>query len=136
MQINWPVLPDHSAAELAGYVLETGDQASVVQFLGKMIEDGKVVIASTQSNYHKVSISQISEEEALVYVETIKSYIKEAEKVSGGSDDEEENIREILLERKLEEYAREQKLQEEEEAKEEFMRSLFDDDQTGRKLEF
>ena len=50
------------------------------------------------------------------------------------SDDEEEKIREILLERKLEEYAREQKLQEEEEAKEEFMRSLINADQTGGKI--
>ena len=126
------MLPAHSAAELAGYVLETGDQDSVVQFLEQMIEEGKVLIASSQSNYHIVSTSQISEEEALGYVETIKSYIKEAEKVSEGSEDEEEKIREILLERKLEEFAREQKLEEEEEAKEEFMRSLINADQTGR----
>ena len=134
MQSNRPVLPHHSAAELARYVLETGDQDSVVQFLEKMIEERKVLIASTQSNNQIVSTSQISEEEALTYVETIKSYIKEAEKVSGGSDDEEERIQEILLERKLEEYAREQKLQEEEEAKEEFMRSLINADQTGGKI--
>merc|ERR1712106_283732 len=95
-------LPAHSAAELAGYVLETGDQASVVQFLEKMIQQG-----------------EISEEEALVYVETIKSYLEEAEK-----------IREILLERKLEESAMQQKLEEEEEAKAEFMRSLINAEQT------
>ena len=42
-----------------------------------------------------------------VYVETIKNYKEEAEKVSVDSDDGEEKIREILLERKLEEYAME-----------------------------
>jgi len=107
-------LPAHSAAELAGYVLETGDQASVVQFLEKMIQQG-----------------EISEEEALVYVETIKSYLEEAEKMAAeGSNDEEEKIREILLERKLEESAMQQKLEEEEEAKAEFMRSLINAEQT------
>jgi len=101
-------LPAHSAAELAGYVLETGDQASVVQFLERMIQEG-----------------EITEEEALVYVETIKSYLDEAEKMAEPSDDEEEKIREILLERKLEESALQQKMEEEEEAKAEFMRSLI-----------
>jgi len=108
------MVPAHSAAELAGYVLETGDQASVVQFLEKMIQQG-----------------EISEEEALVYVETIKSYLEEAEKMAAeGSNDEEEKIREILLERKLEESAMQQKLEEEEEAKAEFMRSLINAEQT------
>ena len=44
------MLPAHSAAELAGYVLKTGDQASVVQFLEQMIEEGKVIIPSTNMN--------------------------------------------------------------------------------------
>merc|ERR1712013_430641 len=83
-----------------------GDQASVVQFLERMIQEG-----------------EISEEEALVYVETIKSYLEEAEKMAEPSD--EEKIREILLERKLEESALQQKMEEEEEAKAEFMRSLI-----------
>ena len=48
------MLPAHSAAELAGYVLETGDQASVVQFLEQMIEEGKVIIPLTKQNSHKV----------------------------------------------------------------------------------
>ena len=48
------MLPAHSAAELAGYVLETGDQASVVQFLEQMIEEGKVIIPVTKQNPHKV----------------------------------------------------------------------------------
>ena len=48
------------------------------------------------------------------------------------SDDGEEKIREILLERKLEEYAMERKPQEEEEeAKEEFMSSLINAGKTG-----
>ena len=67
-----------------------------------------------------------------VYVETIKNYKEEAEKVSVDSDDGEEKIREILLERKLEEYAMERKPQEEEEeAKEEFMSSLINAGKTG-----
>ena len=65
-----------------------------------------------------------------VYVETIKNYKEEAEKVSVDSDDGEEKIREILLERKLEEYAMERKPQEEE-AKEEFMSSLINAGKTG-----
>ena len=40
-------------------------------------------------------------------------------------------IREILFERKLEEYAMEQNLQEEQEATEEFMSSLINAAQTG-----
>ena len=47
------------------------------------------------------------------------------------SDDEEEKIREILLERKLEESALQQKMEEEEEAKAEFMRSLINAERSG-----
>ena len=67
----------------------------------------------------------------MIYVETIKSYLEEAEEASRHSDDEEEKIREILLERKLEESAREQKMQNEEEAKAEFMSSLINAGKTG-----
>ena len=77
---------------------------------------------------------QISEEEALVYVETIKSYINEAEKALEQTDNEEENIREILLERNLEEAAMEQKMQEEETAKAEYMRSIISAEDTGNNL--
>ena len=42
LQVARPSLPANSAAQLAGYVLETGDQATVVQFLERMIQDGKV----------------------------------------------------------------------------------------------
>ena len=92
----------------------------------------------TSSEYFFLhNILQISEEEALVYVETIKSYLEEAEKMAAeGSNDEEEKIREILLERKLEESAMQQKLEEEEEAKAEFMRSLINAEQTGMKQHF
>jgi hypothetical protein len=45
--------------------------------------------------------------------------------------DEEEKIREILLERKLEESMMQQRLEEEEEAKAEFMSSLINAEQTG-----
>ena len=73
----------------------------------------------------------MSEEEALIYVETIKSYIEEAEKATKQSDDEEEKIREILLERNLEEALYEQKLREEKQAKDMFLRSLINDKLSG-----
>ena len=73
-----------SAEELAGYILETGDEASVVTLLEDLLKDG-----------------QISEEEALIFVETLKSYIEEAE--ASPVEPEDEEIREHLLERKLEE---------------------------------
>merc|ERR1711974_558962 len=44
-----------TAAELAGYVLETGDQVSVVQFLQMLLKEGK-----------------LSEKQALAYVDAIK----------------------------------------------------------------
>merc|ERR1719209_80268 len=47
-----------TAAELAGYVLETGDQVSVVQFLQMLLKEGK-----------------LSEEQALAYVNAIKKDI-------------------------------------------------------------
>jgi len=99
------VLSLRSAEELAGYVLETGDEASVVEFLEKLLKAGK-----------------ISEEEALAFVETIKTYIEEAGKAS-----EDEKIREILLERKIEEEkeaALEQRMEEEEAAKASFFQSM------------
>eukprot|EP00092_Neocalanus_flemingeri_P000827 GFUD01000880.1.p1 GENE.GFUD01000880.1~~GFUD01000880.1.p1 ORF type:complete len:295 (+),score=109.96 GFUD01000880.1:61-885(+) len=102
------VLFPRSAAELAGYVLETGDQASVVQLLERMLTEGK-----------------ISEEEALAYVENIKRYLDEAEKTSQQPNNEEEKIREILLERHLEEKAMEQKMEEEEAAKAVFMKNMI-----------
>ena len=73
-----------SAEELAGYILETGDEASVVTLLEDLLKDG-----------------QISEEEALIFVETLKSYVEEAEASPVESEDEE--MREHLLARKLEE---------------------------------
>ena len=73
-----------SAEELAGYILETGDEASVVTLLEDLLKDG-----------------QISEEEALIFVETLKSYIEEAE--SSPVEPEDEEIREHLLARKMEE---------------------------------
>ena len=48
------MLPAHSAAKLAGYVLKTGDQASVVQFLEQMIEEGKVILHLTNLNSYKM----------------------------------------------------------------------------------
>jgi len=68
-----------SAEDLAEYILTTGDQSSVVDLIEGVVNNGKM-----------------SEEQALVYVETIKAMLDSAEK-------EENEIREILLERKLEE---------------------------------
>ena len=74
---------------------------------------------------------QLSEEQALTYVESIKAYLDEAEKNSEESVDEEEKIREILLERKLEESMLKQKMREEEEAREEFMNDLVNEKLAG-----
>ena len=48
---------------------------------------------------------QMSEEQALVYVETIKALLESVEK-----DEEEEEIREMLIQRKLQEAEREDAL--------------------------
>ena len=69
----------------------------------------------------------------MVYVETIKSYIDEAEKASEQPDNEEEKIREILLERNLEEAAMEQRMEEEEAAKAAYLRSMVNAAHTGTK---
>jgi len=74
-----------SAEELAEYILSTGDQASVVDLIEGVVDNGKM-----------------SEEQALVYVETIKAMLDTAEK-------EEDEIRE-LLQRKAEEAEREEAL--------------------------
>jgi len=81
-----------TAEELAAYILETGDQASVVQFLQLMIEEG-----------------EISEREALVYVETIKKILEAAERVEKQEPvDDIEKIREMVQEKKLEEAEEEE----------------------------
>ena len=49
---------------------------------------------------------QMSEEQALVYVETIKAMLESVEKEKE-EDEEEDEIREMLLQRKLEEAERE-----------------------------
>jgi len=67
--------------ELATYVMETGDQASVVQFLQMMMEEGKM-----------------SQEEALIYVDNIKRIVEKEEPV-----DDIEKIREMVQENKVEE---------------------------------
>ena len=68
----------------------------------------------------------------MIYVETIKSYIDEAERVSEQPADEEEKIREILLERNLESTAIEQRMEEEAAAtKAAFMRNIQHFEQTG-----
>ena len=72
----------------------------------------------------------------MIYVETIKSYIDEAERVSEQPADEEEKIREILLERNLESAAIEQKMEEEAVAKAAFMRNIQNVEQNGKNICF
>merc|ERR1719277_515318 len=81
-----------SAEEMAKYILSTGDQQTVVQLIETMVEAG-----------------ELSEEQALLYVETVKAILDTAEK-----ELEEESLREMLLERKLEEAAMEERMEEEE----------------------
>jgi len=76
-----------TAAELAGYVLETGDQVSVVQFLQMLLKEGK-----------------LSEEQALAYVNAIKKdidVVEEKEAKEQQLKDEEQS----LLERAAKEAA-------------------------------
>merc|ERR1719411_1038518 len=77
-----------SAEDIAEYILLTGDQASVVNLIEGLVNNGKM-----------------SEEQALVYVETIKTLLESVEK-----EEEEEEIRQMLLQRKLEEAEREEAL--------------------------
>ena len=70
----------------------------------------------------------------MLYVETIKSYLDEAKVAYEQQYNEEEKIQEILLDRKLEEQAiMEQRMEEQEEAKAEYMRSMVNA-QRGTKL--
>jgi len=75
-----------TAAELAGYVLETGDQVSVVQFLQMLLKEGK-----------------LSEEQALAYVDAIKRDIEVVEA-------KEEMVKEEVERTKAEEQAKEESL--------------------------
>jgi len=77
-----------SPEEIAEYILLTGDQASVVNLIEGLVNNGKM-----------------SEEQALVYVETIKAMLESVEK-----EEEEEEIREMLIQRKLEDAEREDAL--------------------------
>merc|ERR1719192_2474253 len=76
-----------SAEDITEYILLTGDQESVVNLIEGLVNNGKM-----------------SEEQALVLVETIKTMLESVEK------EEEDEIREILLQRKLEEVEREDAL--------------------------
>jgi len=92
-----------SAEEMAKYILSTGDQQTVVQLIETMVEAG-----------------ELSEEQALLYVETVKAILDTAEK-----ELEEESLREMLLERKLEEAAMEERMEEEEAEREAVIRNLI-----------
>jgi len=102
-------LPLPSAEELAKYILTTGDQQTVVQLIEALLEDG-----------------ELSEEQALVYVDTVKAILVAAEKV-----EEEQEIREMLLQE-----AAEVAQQKEEEQRENALRNLRNGPREGprRKL--
>ena len=93
-----------SAEDIAEYILLTGDQASVVNLIEGLVNNGKVSSVIEFWNNITLLCLQMSEEQALVYVETIKTMLESVEK------EEEDEIREILLQRKLEEVEREDAL--------------------------
>merc|ERR1719447_1399016 len=76
-----------TAAELVGYVLETGDQVSVVQFLQMLLKEGK-----------------LSEEQALAYVDAIKKDIEVVEE----KEAKEERVKEEVERVKAQEEAKEE----------------------------
>jgi len=77
-----------TAAELAGYVLETGDQVSVVQFLQMLLKEGK-----------------LSEEQALAYVDAIKRDIELVEEKEAKDEVERAKAQEQAKEKSLLERA-------------------------------
>ena len=91
-----------SAEDIAEYILLTGDQASVVNLIEGLVNNGKVSSVIEFWNNITLLCLQMSEEQALVYVETIKAMLESVEK-----EEEEEEAREMLLQRKLEEAERE-----------------------------
>merc|ERR1712032_166613 len=70
-----------TAEDMAEYILSTGDQQTVAQLIEAMVEGG-----------------EMSEEQALVIVETVKALLEGAEQ-----ELEEEAMREMIVERKMEE---------------------------------
>lgn len=72
-----------SAEDMAEYILSTGDQQTVAQLIEAMVDGG-----------------EMSEEQALVIVETVKALLDGAEQ-----ELEEEAMREMIVERKMEEAA-------------------------------
>jgi len=95
-----PQEPQNTLEELAGYILETGDQASVVEFLQLLLEEGK-----------------ITQEEAIEYIDAIKRMLAAAER-------EEEPMEDI---EKIRELVRQGKQQEEEERKVKAIRDIMED---------
>lgn len=79
-----------TAAELAGYVLETGDQASVVQFLQMLLKEGK-----------------LSEEQALAYVDAIKRDIEVVEEKELKGEVERAKAQEQAKEERINDYLEE-----------------------------
>lgn len=93
-----------SAEDITEYILLTGDQDSVVNLIEGLVNNGKVSAAVREQPLSNLRCRQMSEEQALVYVETIKAMLESVEK------EEEEEMKEMLLQRKLEEMEREEAL--------------------------
>jgi len=116
MEAEDSILDLEAAAELAGYILDTGDEGTVVTFLEELLNERKV-----------------TEEEALVFVEVVKELIEET-RVANLPDSENDHrrnvspLRDILLERKIEEEREKEFL--DEEANEEFLRGVLSQKQT------
>merc|ERR1719397_2256569 len=95
------ILDVEAAAEVAGYILDTGDEATVVTFLEELLNERKII---------------------------------EETRVANLPDDEQEHVRnisplrDILLERKIEEEREKEFL--DEEADEEFLRGVISEKQT------
>merc|ERR1711892_50295 len=96
--------PQNTLEELAGYILETGDQASVVEFIQLLLEEGK-----------------ITQEEALEYIDAIKRMLEEAE---GGREEREEEPMDDI--EKIRELVRQCKQQEEEDRKVKAIRDIME----------
>merc|ERR1711892_1378593 len=96
--------PQNTLEELAGYILETGDQASVVEFIQLLLEEGK-----------------ITQEEALEYIDAIKRMLEEAE---GGREEREEEPMDDI--EKIRELVRQGKQQEEEDRKVKAIRDIME----------
>jgi len=113
--------PQNTLEELAGYILETGDQASVVEFIQLLLEEGKVKLGVRESTNTTFQYQNITQEEALEYIDAIKRMLEEAE---GGREEREEEPMDDI--EKIRELVRQGKQQEEEDRKVKAIRDIME----------